>query len=408
MSPSPRTPPAQWPPALSPPAPPIPVATPPKATTSRRPRTWYAALALLLLAPACGEMLSGSTPPLMFLNPLILFFQIGLYGSGALLIREVVRRNGLGWRSVLVLGAAYSVLEEGLVVTSWFNPYWPDVLSLHGYSRWLGTNWFWALSLTMYHAVVSITLPIVLAEALFPRLAARPWLRRRGITLFTIWLGLVSLLGLLGFGFLGFRKLGYSHPPLTYFFALGLAISLVALGLNLPRPRPSPHPRPPLHASAAGPAAVMVGMYPPPTPVYAWGTALPPPPLAPSRPPRRAPKLWTLRLAGFAYMLAFFAISWGIGPAIRWPPLALLLLAALGAFAAWRLFAWSRRLGWSARSRLALASGIVFFFVLLAPLVEFVAPPPGKVTAGMSLMALVWLAFVIALSFRLRRFERRA
>ena len=352
---------------------------------------------LLLLAPACGEMLSGSTPPLMFVNPFSLFFEVGLYGSGALLIRELVRRNGLGWRSVLVLGAAYGVLEEGLVVTSWFNPYWPDVLSLHGYSRWLDTNWFWALSLTMYHAVVSITLSIVLAEALFPHIAARPWLRRRSIVLFAVWLGLVCVLGLLGFGFLEFRKQGYTHPPLTYFFALGLTISLVALGLMLRPPRPQP--------SAPFPSATGY----PPAPAPQWNAAAVPilPPPAPlSRRVRRAPRLWTLRLAGFGYILIFFAIAWGVGPAIRWPPASLLLLAGWGAFAAWRLVAWSRRPGWGARSRLALASGVVFFFVLLAPLLEFVAHPQGKVMTGMTLMAPLWLAFVVALSFRLRRFER--
>ncbi len=368
-----------------------------------RPRTWYAVLALLLLAPACGEMLSGSTPPLMFVNPISLFIQAGLYGSGALLIREVVRRNGLGWRSVLVLGAAYGILEEGLVVTSWFNPYWPDVVSLHGYSRWLGINWFWALSLTMYHAVCSITVPIVLAEALFPRIAARPWLRRGSITLFAIWLGLVCVLGLLGFGFLEFRQQGYTHPPVTYFYALGLAISLVAVGLTLPRPRmraeflvPAPAPAP-----VQGPYSA---------PAYLWNAApgmqspLPPSP----RPPRRAPRLWTLRLAGFGYILGFFAISWGFGPALRWPPLALLLLAGWGAFAAWRLFAWSARPGWGPRSRLALASGVVVFFVLLAPLLEFAAHPAGRVMTGMTAAAAIWLAFVVALAFRPRHFERAA
>lgn len=372
---------------------------------ARRPRTWYAVLALLFLAPACGEMLSGSTPPLMFVYPFSLFFEAGLYGCGALLIREVVRRNGLGWRGVLVLGAAYGILEEGLVVTSWFNPFWPDVLSLHGYSRWLDTNWFWALSLTMYHAVVSITMPIVLAEALFPRVAGRPWLRRGSTVLFSVWLGVVCALGLLGFGLLEFRKQGYTHPPLTYFFALGLTISLLAVALTLPRPRPRSLP--------PGPQMPAAGY--PPAPAYAWNATVvvpnPPPSPAPAhqaRRVRRTPRLWTLRLAGFGYILIFFAISWGLGPAIGWPPGSLLLLAGWGAFAAWRLFAWSSRPGWSARSQLALASGVVFFFVLLAPLLEYAAHPAGKVMTGMSLAALLWLGFVVALSFRLRRYERHA
>jgi hypothetical protein len=373
--------PAQWPATPTLPLPPMSAVPAPSVSEQARPtRTWYAVLALLLLAPACGEMLSGSTPPLMFINPFSLLVEVGLYGCGALLIRELVKRRGLGWRSVLVLGAAYGILEEGLVVTSWFNPYWPDVLSLHGYSRWLDTNWFWALSLTMYHAVVSISIPIVLAEALFPWVAARPWLRRGGITFLSIWLGLVCVLGVLGFGFLAYRKQGYTHPPLTYFVALALAVILVVLALKLPRP---------------------------PTANVPPERVPPQPPVAPAQWPRRAPRLWTLRLAGFGYIVAFFAISWGIGPAIRWPPLALVLLATLGALAAWRLLAWSRRAGWGARSRLALAAGAVFFFILLAPLLEFAAHPAGKIMTGMTLAAVFWLAFVVLLAFRLKRFERR-
>ncbi|OLC21634.1 MAG: hypothetical protein AUH33_01400 [Chloroflexi bacterium 13_1_40CM_68_21] len=85
-------------------------------------RIWPAALALFVLAPVCGELLSGSTPLRAFVNPFTFLYLSGLYGSGALIVREIVRRRGLGWRNVLLLGAAYGVLEEGLVVTSWTNP----------------------------------------------------------------------------------------------------------------------------------------------------------------------------------------------------------------------------------------------------------------------------------------------
>ena len=50
-----------------------------------QPDAGRAVLSLYLLAPAVGEMLSGSTPPLMFINPVTLFILCGLYGSGALL-----------------------------------------------------------------------------------------------------------------------------------------------------------------------------------------------------------------------------------------------------------------------------------------------------------------------------------
>src|ERR1700738_3153424 len=142
----------------------LPLSPPPGGTRklTDRQRTWPALLVLYLLAPFIGEALSGSTPGLMFLNPISLLFESALYGSGAILVRELVRRRGLSWVNILLLGFAYGILEEGLVVTSWFNPYWPDLGILASYGRAFDTNWVWAVELTVYHAVVSITIPIVL------------------------------------------------------------------------------------------------------------------------------------------------------------------------------------------------------------------------------------------------------
>src|SRR5215472_14240276 len=130
-------------PTVDVPTPPV-EPTPPDAPVQRM-RTWPAILALYVLAPAVGEMLSGSTPPLLFFTPFSLIFECGLYGSGAVLVRELVRRRGLGWGGILLVGAAYGILEEALVVTSWFNPYWPDLGRLAFYGRALDTSWVWAL-----------------------------------------------------------------------------------------------------------------------------------------------------------------------------------------------------------------------------------------------------------------------
>jgi hypothetical protein len=53
--------------------------------------------------PIIPEKLTGSTPPLMFINPNSLLFETGLYGSGAILIHELVWRHGLGWSSIVML-----------------------------------------------------------------------------------------------------------------------------------------------------------------------------------------------------------------------------------------------------------------------------------------------------------------
>ena len=68
------------------------------------------AVVLFFLSPAIGELLSTSSPPAEFFNPFTLLLQASLYGSGALLVRELAHRWGKGWPSVLLLGAAYGVV----------------------------------------------------------------------------------------------------------------------------------------------------------------------------------------------------------------------------------------------------------------------------------------------------------
>jgi hypothetical protein len=316
-------------------------------------RTRRAALALYLLAPVCGELLSGSTPIAAFMNPLTLLFLSGVYGSGAVLIRDVVRSRRLGWWSVPLLGAAYGVLEEGLMVTSWFNPYWPDVVPLGAYGRALDLSWLWAAHLTIFHAVVSMTVPIVLAEALFPDVADSAWLSPVARTRLGMWLGFLSLVGVVGFGFVAFREQGYTHPPASYVFAIGIALALVRVALRL-RPQ----------------TRVVTGA--PPT-------------------------LARMRWAGFAFITAVFALGW-LGPHLI--SIAALTLAGFGAliaFAGSRVSDWSARAGWGAEHRLALASGALAFLIALQPIVE-ATHAGGRDAAGQTFVAaaaalfLVWLA----------------
>ena len=333
----------------------------------RRQRIWPAVLTLFLLSPIVGEVLSGSTPPLNFINPVSFLLETGLYGSGAILVRELVRRRGLGWSSILLLGAAYGILEEGLVVTSWFNPYWPDLGALVHYGRLLDISWVWAFGLTTYHAVVSITIPIILTETLFPHLATRPWLRRRGLILFSIWLALISLFTLFLTGFLQFSKQGYTHPPLTYFIALALAVACVWLALRM---KPS--------ASQA-----------------------------PST--RSAPRLWQLRLIALATTIFFFFDLWAVPNLVPFPLVPIALVIALVALATWVLRRWARRSGWGAQHRLALAFGVITFFVLLSPLIEFfVLPHTGKNPAGLIVVECLFLLGLILLSWRIRPQRKQA
>ncbi len=125
-------------------------------------------LALIFLAPWVGEFLLGNLSVRTL--PLIAFL-MPLYGGGALLIREVVRRTGRSYPAMLVLGAAYGIAEAGLVDLSMFNP----PLASQGFDL-VST-----VSFVVGHAVWSITVPIAVAEFLAGPRRTVPWLRGRGL-----------------------------------------------------------------------------------------------------------------------------------------------------------------------------------------------------------------------------------
>jgi len=84
-------------------------------------------LFLFLLTPGIPEYLgSASQVTWIVLSPLAFFGQLaanlGLYGSGVILIREAMIRWKKGWASVFLLGVAYGIVEEGLALWTLFNP----------------------------------------------------------------------------------------------------------------------------------------------------------------------------------------------------------------------------------------------------------------------------------------------
>ncbi|HKD75748.1 MAG TPA: hypothetical protein VKB76_09645 [Ktedonobacterales bacterium] len=328
-------------------------------------RTWPAILALFFLSPFLAEVLSGSTPPLALLSLFPWLTLPTFYGSGALLAREIVRRRRWGWGNLFVLGMAYGVLEEGIQVQTWFNfTSISPTASYHHYGEFFQINWLWAINLTMYHAVISITLPIVLAELFFPKIASRPWLGRRGRIGFSLLLAIVTIgVGLLA-AFVFSAKAGYTHPPLVpYLLAIGIMLVLFVIGSTVP-----------IHL----------------------------PRRAATRP---APRLWTVRLSLFGMMVGnFFLVV--VGSAIHVPALITIIVtivydtAALG-----RVYTWSQRLGWNATHRLAIVTGVIAFFFLFGPLVELTSHYPGILaTIGTDCLALVGFIMFAGV---IKRRERR-
>jgi hypothetical protein len=144
---------------------------------------WLPALALFILAPVCAEYLWGyddsTGHPGTLIGNLIVFSP--LYGAPALLIRELARRRELGWRGILLLAAAFGVIQAAIVdqsmwATSYRDiPYWED-MSVPTYLAPIGLSLYLALSFVGGHVILSIGSPIALVETLTPGRRRERWL----------------------------------------------------------------------------------------------------------------------------------------------------------------------------------------------------------------------------------------
>ncbi|HYB63022.1 MAG TPA: hypothetical protein VEE86_01185 [Thermoplasmata archaeon] len=194
-----------------------------------RPR--WPLLTLALLAPSIPELLTGSTPVSRLLYDPVGFavsyaFDVGLYGTGALLVREAAVAFRKGWASIVLWGAAYGVAEEGLAVHTFFERSGPPVGSLTVYGSAYGVDWLWALGLTVFHATYSIALPILLTYLWFPEASKRRWLDGGGVAIVAaVYLAVVAV-----FAFL------VGHGPSPALLGLFLAIEAGLLGAGFAAP----------------------------------------------------------------------------------------------------------------------------------------------------------------------------
>jgi hypothetical protein len=151
---------------------------------------------LLFLAPAVAELLLGNISPNGSL-PIVFLLDVTYYGTGAILIREIVRRRGLHWWWIPMLAFAYGLLEEGLALHSLFNPNFPGVGSLGFALQLFGVDWLWASYVLGLHTVWSISTPTLVTELLFPAARHQRWLGNIGFSINT----LVFILGMAAIAF---------------------------------------------------------------------------------------------------------------------------------------------------------------------------------------------------------------
>ncbi|HXS13206.1 MAG TPA: hypothetical protein VN734_10915 [Acidobacteriaceae bacterium] len=200
------------------------------AAIARPRRSVPAAITLFFVAPFVAEYLLGDVS-LKLLSALIVMAP--MYGGGALLIREHVRHKGRGWPTILCLGAAYALLEEGLVTQSLFNP---DYLNLHlqflqpAHVAWLGIGGWWTLLMLNLHAFWSIGVSIALVEALWPERTREPWLGKVGHDVVDV----IFLLGLVANTIFGYRQNQFWGSRAQLGVAAIVCVLLVVIALATP------------------------------------------------------------------------------------------------------------------------------------------------------------------------------
>jgi hypothetical protein len=289
-----------------------------------------------------------------FFNPVSFLMLVSLYGSGAVVVRELKVRWGKGVGSVLLLGAAYGVLEEGLMVTSWFSPYWVDLGPMAEYGRWLGVNWVWAEMLTIYHAVFSITIPILLVELAYPHRRSESWIGRKMFAALIIVLLAVTAFGL----FLFSTMMNYWTPLPQYLFGIAMMTMFVYFAHRL------------------APEWGMQGQKAFPKTITLW---------------------MVTAAASFAFFLGFYSspylIPWPV-TMLYGPPLVFLLVKFV------------KRFNWHEKATdmhvFALSSGSLTFFLVFAPLQEL-DKSRKDITTGMSLVALAFALGLIWLGLRIEQ-----
>jgi len=304
------------------------------------------ALLTALASPLLAELLTGTSPPSTFFDPLPAAFRCLLYGSGVLIVHELAIGWRRGWPGILFLGLAFGTVIEGMVSRSLFCTEWLRIGLLGDYGHWLGINWHWSLLILVFHTVYSVGLPILLAELVWPECRERRWLDPA-----------VTQMLLMGFIAAGLYGRQNALPAARHSF--WIAAGLVAVGVYLAR-----------HCHA------------------------------PRRPARRVRQPWLLCLSAAGWVWLWL-LAETLLPELKLSALlTYLVMLGMTVLASWR---WARSApGWTDRHRLGVVAGLLLPWILLSP---GMSADAGRVEdgAGMGLVGLLALVGWVWLWRRVRR-----
>lgn len=316
---------------------------------------------LLLIAPFTAEYIIGYLDVTgdFGLMLLYLIFFGPLYGGAALIIREVTRRAGLGWLTIIILSFAFGLFQAGMVDHGLFNPtfqgidYWQDLRD-PTYIPVLGFSAYQAVEFISGHVIWSITVPIVIMEILFSNRKREPWLSNISLPISIILYLLAS-----AFIFQDQVTMDQFLPSITQFIFTGIIVIVLII------------------------AAFIAGRR------------------NRTRIDKPAPNPWfvatiALLLLSMHTIIELLAVLLGLPSdfMMEWPGviLRLILLSLLG----YLILYWSKRKGWGAIHHLALAGGAILTRAWVAFLIE----PLGDVSATENLLGnTIFLVGAIVLIF---------
>lgn len=292
------------------------------AAVADRKRSFFSAIApallMMVLAPCFTELLLGGTRLSAIIGfPPILFMETIVWGGGALMLRALARKLGLGWGSLLLFGLAIAVAEEFVIQQTSFAPL---VIKLKGveWARAGGINYVYALWALAYEAVWVVLMPTLVAEMVFPDRRTETWLSGTGLAVVGVLFPIGSAMAWYGWTHIArvqtFHLPLYSPSPAKFAGALAVIAALFVWAIKFP---------PRFAASALPPSPVLLGL----------GGAV-----------------WSALWFGLV-VLAFGIAPWVSAPAVFAAALTLMLLILL------TLPRWAAHPGWTERHSFGLFFG---------------------------------------------------
>ena len=276
------------------------------------------ALMMMVLPPLFTEWLLGGTrlSTLIGFPPLFLM-EMMVWGGGALMLRALARKLGLGWGSLILFGLAIGMAEEFIIIQTSFAPL---VIKLKGveWARAGGINYVYALWALGYTSVWVVLMPTLVVEMVFPARRSETFLSKTGLAIVAILFPIGALMA----------WYGWTHVARVQSF-------------HLPLYNPS-------HADYAGALAVIAAL-------FVWATRFAPR-LGNDRNP---PHPILLGVGGAVWATAWFGLvllAFGIAPQLSAPTvfagfLVLILLVLAG------MIRWAASTRWTERHSFAIFFG---------------------------------------------------